>query len=160
MEIILLATAGWLITALLIAKAGKKFNKKFLPTFLFSLFLSPIAGLIYLNLDPSSPKKKTKRGGPWSTWISKAEEAQNHEDYQLARSYYLNALNDLQDPNGDAKYYYKKYILSKISEVNYALSLLDTKRDKQITFNVKVEKTYLRSSLGNLSSSAGNSKAG
>lgn len=160
MEIILLALSGWLVIALLLAKAGTKLNKKFLNTFFFSLFLSPIAGLIYLNTDSSSSKNKSKRGGPWSHWISKAEEAQINEEYQYARSCYQNALDELQDPEGQAKYYYKKYILSKVSEVNYALTLLENKKDKQVPFNVNSENTYLGKSFDDINDDKGNTKTG
>jgi hypothetical protein len=76
METILFASGGWLITAFLLANAGTKLNKKFTSTFLVSLLLSPIGGLIYLNLKEAEASKKSKRGGPWSEWISKAVEAQ------------------------------------------------------------------------------------
>ncbi len=146
---------------MLLAKAGIKLNKPFLTTFLFSFFLTPFAALIYLNADNTANKKKTKRGGSWSTLISKAEEAQNNEEYQLARSCYQNALQELQDPKGSARHYYKKYILSKISEVNYALSLLEPKKDKQVLFrNIDSENPYLDNSADNLDAESGNSKTG
>jgi hypothetical protein len=160
MEIILLAISGWTVTALLLAKAGLKLQRKFLSTFLFSFFLSPIAGLIYINIDSSGKSKKTKKGGPWSTWIRRAEEAQENEDYQSARDCYYHALKELQDPNGQAKFYYKKYILSKISEVKYALGLLENKKDKQVPFDIDTQKNYLRKSIGEYSDNEQNSKTG
>ena len=160
MEIIVLTLCGWIAAALLIAQAGKKLKKKFLPSFLFSLFLSPIAGLIYLNSGNSSSNKKSKRGGPWSAWISKAEESYSNEDFQLARECYHNALKELQDPNGQAKYYYNKYILSKISEVNYALTLLENKKDKQVPFDINSQNTYLKKAMDNLSEEESSSKTG
>ncbi|MGE0929246.1 hypothetical protein [Peijinzhouia sedimentorum] len=160
MEIFLLGLSGWLIIAFLLAKAGTKLNKKFSTTFLSSLLLSPIAGLIYLNTDLSASKKNTKRGGPWSAWISKAEEAQNNEEFQYARSCYQNALEELQNPEGPAKFYYKKYILSKISEVNYALTLLENKKDKQVPFNINPENSYLKESFEDMNEDKSNTKTG
>jgi hypothetical protein len=160
METILFASGGWLITAFLLANAGTKLNKKFTSTFLVSLLLSPIGGLIYLNLKEPEASKKSKRGGPWSEWIRKAEEAQRNEEFQYARICYQKALDELHDPAGQAKYYYKKYIMSKVSEVNYALSLLENKKDKQVPFKIESENTYLRKSFENINEDKDNKRTG
>lgn len=160
METILFATGGWLITAFLLANAGTKLNKKFTSTFLVSLLLSPIAGLIYLNLKEEESSKKFKRGGPWSEWISKAVEAHRNEEYEYTRICYQKALYELQNPTGQGKHYYKKYIFSKISEVNYALSLLENKKDKQVPFKIESENTYLRKSFGDINENKDNKRTG
>jgi hypothetical protein len=69
-------------------------------------------------------------------------------------------LDELHDPAGQAKYYYKKYIMSKVSEVNYALSLLENKKDKQVPFKIESENTYLRKSFENINEDKDNKRTG
>lgn len=128
------ASFAWILFAALIAGFSEKFNRGFWETFLISLATSPLGGYIFLQ---KSAKKSanwhgSKKKGPWSEWIARAERFEKETALDKAIESYHKALELLEDPEGMAKKFNQKYINSKISEIRYILSLLESKMNDEV----------------------------
>jgi hypothetical protein len=160
--ILISALAVWLVAGISLGLIGKKNKLNFWIIFAVSLFLTPIGGAYLLLKDNngSSQSRKHRKHAPWNELIRKAENAVAHEDYTQAREFYQKALEILQDPESESRHYYKKYILSKTSEVKYSLSILEGKKDKQVSFNPNSSNPFLDTRLSRRISDTPASSAG
>jgi hypothetical protein len=124
MEYFVIAGGIYLLSAALISRQAGKFNRSAWATFLMAISTTPFGAYLFLREGKKTGIKRTKKRGPWTEWIAKAEHLQSIEHWENAQEAYYKALNLLEEGLKQGSYN-EKYLKSKVSEINYALDLID-----------------------------------
>lgn len=150
MEIFILAGLLYLILAGFVASLASDHKRNPLVSFFIGVFTTPIGGWIYLKNGKKKGSKRVKNKGPWNEWMVKADRMVEDENWEAARGSYLKALGLLNDAQRSKIKYSPKYIQSKISEINYAVGIIDAKSSEG-TKVVQLPKTHGESGIRKIS---------
>jgi hypothetical protein len=86
--------SSWVLFSILIGLLGQNRKIGFWGAFLFSIFLSPLIGLIITLFSDNAFSEKEKH--VFKKYVELAEKAQNRQDFKAAQDNYLDAIYHLE----------------------------------------------------------------
>jgi hypothetical protein len=130
MEIFAVIIGIYALLAALVAFQADRFKRNPYVTFLIGICVTPIGGWLYLRNGKKKGVKHTKRKGPWNEWIVKGERLVEEENWDSAKQAYFKAIELLEQIDSKSGRYSYKYLQSKVSEISYAIDMIDAKKQK------------------------------